>query len=307
MKRTATYLRFFFSTVLTLSVLTASAQNPRSTKAANALDFGIIVGASNYMGELTKGSLPVLSESHLAGGAMIRYNFRSSLSLRASALFMNISGTDANFAAEDAFRERRNLSFRSRMWEFSGGLEWNILGWQQTRKTYPATPYLFASLAVFRFNPEAQFFYNPSFHHPSLEGQDGKWIELQPLSTEAQETTKNNDTKRYPLTQISIPFGVGYKIMLNDYWTAGIEFGLRKTFTDYLDDISTKYWDDNIVGGAGGFMSRAMKDRSEEAGFQRFEEDVMRGNPQTKDWYMFGGVSITYRILGSKVACFNFQ
>jgi len=305
MKRNTTFLSFMFLGAALLLSTSLLAQNPRPKKGGTALDFGIYLGGSNYLGELTKTMLPVPGETHLAGGAMVRLNVNSSISLRAAAMYMRISGDDKNFP-EDDFRRMRNLSFRSNIYEFSAGAEWNLLGWNQGRNSYAASPYLFASIAVFRFNPQAQFFFRPGIHDASLAPQDGKWIELQPLSTEAQETTKNQD-KRYSLTQISIPMGFGYKFQLNDYWTAGFEFGVRKTFTDYLDDISTIYWDDNIVGGAGGFMSRAMKDRAQEAGFERFEENVQRGNPSTKDWYMFAGINITYRIIGGKVPCFNFQ
>ncbi|MCK9480380.1 MAG: DUF6089 family protein [Bacteroidia bacterium] len=286
----------------------SSAQNPLPSKRETALDFGILIGGSNYMGELTKSILPVFKETHLAGGLIIRYNLSQSISLRATAMYMRISGDDKNFDS-DAFRRRRNLNFRSDIFEFSGGFEWNLLGWYQSRTRLASSPYLFGSVGVYRFNPTTQFFYYAGLPNqdPSLASQNGNWIELQPLSTEAQETTKNNEQKRYALTQVCIPFGVGYKFQLSDNWTAGIEFGARKTFTDYLDDISTKYWDPIIVGGAGGYMANAVRDRSYEVGEKPFMEEDARGNKKTKDWYMFAGVHITYRILGGKVPCFNFE
>jgi hypothetical protein len=100
---------------------------------------------------------------------------------------------------------------------------------------------------------------------------------------------------------------VGYKIQLSDQWTIGAEFGVRKTFTDYIDDVSTKYWDNQIVGGAGGYMAVALKDRAPELGLEPFLENTPRGNDKTKDWYMFGGIQVTYRIIGGKVNCFNFE
>ena len=300
-----TFKGFMFSMLLFASI-GLQAQNPRSSKKTNALDFGIYLGGSNYLGELTANALPVWSETNLAGGAMVRYNIGSTFSLRAAAMYMRVSGDDKNFE-DDPFRSRRNLSFRSNIFEFSGGFEWNILGWQETRKSFASSPYLFASIAVFRFNPEAYFEYMPGIHDPSLEPQDGKWIELQPLSTEAQETTQNNNEKRYPLTQVSIPLGLGYKFQVSDHWTFGFEVGVRKTFTDYLDDISTKYWDDQIVLGSGGPMALALKDRSREVGAEPFQEFDLRGNDRTKDWYMFAGINITYRILGGKDPCPSFK
>jgi hypothetical protein len=301
----------FFTIILAIAFILSGfesiAQNYRPSKRETALDFGIVIGGSNYMGELSREWHPALEETNLGGGIMCRFTVNEFLSLKGSALYMRISGDDKNYASEDLYRRMRNLNFRSDIVEFSGQIEINIPGWYQSPTSFAASPYLFAGLAVFRFNPKTQFFFNPSIHDASLSVHDGKWIELQPLSTEAQETTKNNEQKRYSLTQISIPFGIGYKFQLSDHWTMGFEFGLRKTFTDYLDDISTIYWDDQIVGGAGGYLSNALKDRAPEVGFEKFPENTARGNPSTKDWYMFGGLHITYRILGGKVQCFNFQ
>lgn len=309
MKRNFTSIFYFCSLGVAMFLSEhVFAQNPIPSKRETALDFGIFIGGSNYTGELTKSFMPVIGETHLAGGAMIRYNLTPSISLRAVAMYMRISGDDKNFN-DDAFRRRRNLNFRSNIFEFSGGFEWNLIGWQQTRTHLASTPYLFGSIGVFKFNPLTQFHYHQGLPNqdPSLSSRDGNWVELQPLSTEAQETTKNNGAKRYSLTQVCIPFGAGYKFQLSDNWTAGIEIGVRKTFTDYLDDISTKYWDPIIVGGAGGYMSKALFDRSYEVGEKPFLEDDSRGNNRTKDWYMFAGINITYRILGGKVPCFNFE
>lgn len=275
-------------------------------KKESSLDFGLYLGGSNYMGELTKGVMPLWSKTKLAGGLIARYNYGPYLTFKGTAIFGRIEGSDKNFS-DDAYRKRRNLSFKSDIVEFSIQGEWNILGYENTRTSYAWTPYLFAGVSVFRFNPKAQFNYIDGVHDPSLQAQDGDWIELQPLGTEGQETTKFNDKRRYALTQVSIPFGLGAKWQLNDHWAFGIDFGLRKTFTDYLDDVSSIYVDNIIVGGASGPMAIAMKDRSIEIpGEMPFENNELRGNSGTKDWYLIGGLTLTYRILGGRQPCFNF-
>ncbi|MBC7426488.1 MAG: outer membrane beta-barrel protein [Bacteroidia bacterium] len=283
----------------------AGQTNNKSKKANNSLDFGVLLGGSNYIGELTKGFAPVIGETRPAGGLIIRYNLSPAFTLRGSALYGRVQGTDKNFN-NDAYKKRRNLSFRSDIIEFSGQVEWNILGYENTKTSYGWSPYLFAGIGVFRYNPKAQFLYNPLLHDASLAGQDKEWIELQPLGTEGQETTKFNDKRRYSLTQLSFPIGAGVKFQLDDNWAIGLEFGLRKTFTDYIDDISTVYIDDQIVGGAGGFMATALKDRSQEVNQEKFANNEARGNSKKKDWYMIAGVTLTYRILGGKTTCFNF-
>jgi hypothetical protein len=226
--------------------------------------------------------------------------------MKGTALYGRIEGSDKNFS-NDPYKHKRNLSFRSDIIEFSIQAEWNILGYENTRTSYGWSPYLFTGVSVFRFNPKAQFFYKPGVHDATLQNQSGEWIELQPLGTEGQETTKFNDKRRYSLTQISIPIGFGSKWQLDDHWAIGIDFGVRKTFTDYLDDVSTVYVDDVIVGGASGPMAVALKDRSTELPNEtKFDNNIARGNARTKDWYLIGGVTLTYRILGGRTPCFNF-
>jgi hypothetical protein len=249
--------------------------------------------------------MPLWNKTKVAGGLICRYNYGPYLTFKGTALYGQIEGSDKNFS-DDPYRKRRNLSFKSDIVEFSIQGEWNILGYENTRTSYAWTPYLFGGLSVFRFNPKAQFNYVQGLHDATLQAQNGDWIELQPLGTEGQETTKFNDKRRYALTQVSIPFGAGAKWQLNDHWAIGLDFGLRKTFTDYLDDVSSVYVDNIIVGGASGPMAVAMKDRSQEVGETPFENNDLRGNSGTKDWYMMGGLTLTYRILGGRQPCFNF-
>jgi hypothetical protein len=281
------------------------------------IEVGITLGASNYMGDLTP--LVALNESHPMGGIVCRFNYSDFLTLRGNAVFGQISGNDQNYSSDAAYR-KRNLSFKSNIMEFSGTLEWNILGFGETQRTNPGTPFLFAGIGVFKFNPMAQFKYIPGLYDPAdygdLSKYDGKWIELQPLSTEGQETTKYNSRKRYSLTQVSIPIGVGYKKQFSEIWAWGVEFGLRKTFTDYLDDVSLTYIDAQITTGANTGLSSAFADRTPELqdpslGINDVGTNETLGAPrgdasQNKDWYMFFNFTLTRKIVGGKQTCFQF-
>lgn len=267
------------------------------------IEFGVMLGASNYMGDLSKSV--AFNETHPMGGLICRFNLSDFLTLRGTAVFGQISGSDANYNS-DAFRARRNLSFKSNVVEFSGTFEWNILGFEETQRGTPGTPYFFGGLGIFKYNPKAQFKYNAAIHNSGLSVFDNQWVELQPLGTEGQETTKFNERKRYSLTQICIPFGFGYKKQFNDVWAIGLEAGARKTFTDYLDDVSMDYVDDQIVGGNNGFLAAAMKDRSAEVNQPKFDQGELRGNSGSKDWYMFFGITLTRKIVGGKQVCFQF-
>lgn len=281
------------------------------------IEAGLFLGGSNYMGDLTPSI--AFGETHLAGGLICRFNYSDFLTLRGNAVFGQISGDDKNYgdmngSADEAFRYQRNLSFRSNVMEISAIAEWNLAGFGETMRDRPSSPYLFAGVGIFKFNPLAQFNYMPDvtdaagykIHDPQLEKFDGQWIELQTLATEGQETTKFNDRRRYPLTQICIPIGIGYKAQFDDYWAIGMEFGIRQTFTDYLDDISKDYVDEAIVGGNNGLLAAALADRSPELGYTKFEFGTQRGDNSRFDRYMFFGLTLTRKIVGGKTVCFQF-
>lgn len=326
------HLKITFFTIIALgSIASASAQAKKKFK-GKPIEAGITLGGSNYMGDLAQGI--AMNETHLMGGLICRFHYNDFLTLRGNAVFGQISGDDQNFKDGIAFthkdisdnpvnitRGQRNLSFKSNIVEFSAIGEWNLLGFEESTRTRPYTPYLFAGIGVFKFNPKAQFNYIDGLkdatgalvHNQQLQKFDGQWIELQTLSTEGQETTKFNDRKRYNLTQVSIPLGIGFKQQVDDYWAYGIECGIRKTFTDYLDDVSIDYVDDQIVGGANGYLAAAMKDRSAEQinpntglPYEEFYMGNPRGSMKGSDYYMFLNFTITRKIMGGKSVCFQF-
>jgi len=284
-------------------------------KKGRPIEVGITAGASNYMGDLTPSI--ALNETRPMGGIICRFNYSDFLTLRGNALFGQISGSDKNYA-DVADRYKRNLSFKSNILEFSGTVEYNLSGFTETQRFNPASPYLFAGVGVYKFNPMAYFEYMPDVHVASEYGDltqfDGQWIELQRLSTEGQETTKYNERRRYSLTQISIPLGIGYKKQFYDVWAWGIEFGARKTFTDYLDDVSMTYVDPQITGGSNTGLSAALADRTPELRDPSLTNDygseerlgAARGNQTTNDWYLFLNFTLTRKITGGKAACPQF-
>jgi len=252
-------------------------------------EVGLFGGISTYVGDLTPDPIE-FSQMHPAYGALVRYNLNKKWTLKGNAYFGTISGSDAQDAKSDASKAR-NLSFKSYIYDFSGQIEWNILGIQAGYKKDRFSPYLFLGLSVFSFDPTA-----------NLNGED---VRLQPLGTEGQETTKYNDRQKYALTQIGIPFGVGLKFNLGNAFNIGLETGIRKTFTDYLDDVSTTY---PVTGylkrnSQGGVLAEQLSNRSvlmadgKPSIYVTDGKSVARGNPDNKDWYLFSGVTVTYTFL----------
>lgn len=267
---------------------------------AQKLEGGIIGGVSYYSGDLTTNFFGPL---HPAGGLLCRYNLNSYLSLKGDVIIGRVSANDADNPATSTFKLARNLSFESRIAEFTGQIEVNFLSAFKGKDQYRiCVPYGFVGLGIFRFNPMANYF-------DPLLGQN-TMVDLQPLGTEGQGLTKYPERKRYNLTSVCFPLGLGLKFHISRQWNIGLEFGARKTTTDYLDDVSTTYVERDLIGAAYGPRARAMADRSGEINGGSYMSDnkpgLERGNPSTQDWYGFSGLWVTYTFKGKSLKCNQF-
>jgi hypothetical protein len=121
----------------------------------------------------------------------------------------------------------------------------------------------------------------------------GNKIFLQPLSTEGQGLSQFPEQKSYKLTQIALGFGFGARYAINDNMNIGVEMLQRKTFTDYLDDVSSIYVDRNVLLQAKGAKAVEMAYRGDEitGGLPYPNHGEQRGTPSEMDWYYFFGVN----------------
>lgn len=260
-------------------------------------ELGALIGTSYYMGDInTSGQF---YRPNIAGGLIYRYNLDPHWAFKFSALYGTIEAYDADFG------EARNLHFKSHIMEFSSQLELNFFQYFTGSKQHRFSPYIFAGVALFSFNPQAYYF-NPTT-------AEGKWYDLQPLATEGQGTVVKPNQETYSLTQFSVPFGLGVKFSLSKKICIGAEWGLRKTFTDYIDDISTSYVDRTALKAEKGEIAANLADRSPELidpltlqPYLYHEDGISRGNSETKDWYSFAGLTITFKLgAKSKPSCFD--
>lgn len=140
---------------------------------------------------------------------------------------------------DERFRKDRNLQFRTSLFEGYAALE-----------IYPTVfferydglkgkfrPYGLIGIGAFRFNPKAKYY--------APDGSS-KWVALQPLRLEGQGFAEYPDRKPYSLTQVEIPLGFGFKYYVKENMYVGFEILHRQTFTDYVDDVSTTYIDNNL-------------------------------------------------------------
>jgi hypothetical protein len=291
---TAKTLKFMRNTyiIITLSSLFLLLS---TTGRAQYFELGVMGGISAYQGDLLEKNVST-SNAHMAGGAFFRYD-RSRIALRASLNYGTISGDDA--VALDNDRRIRNLSFRSRIAEFSGIFELNLFKFEQntfrkSKHSHPFTPVVFAGISMFRFNPKA-------FYH-------NEWVALQPLSTEGQGASRAYGApKKYSLTQIAFPLGFGFKYNLSPKMNLGFEVGARVTMTDYLDDVSGNFIDRE--SSSINVLTSQLTDRSGEVtptGIYVFRAGDPRGNPAKKDSYYFAGMTLSVVIPARQMRCFRF-
>ncbi len=264
------------------------------------------IGATNFLGDLgganqigTNGFKDLefsLTRPALSGSA--RYRRGRYWGYHAGFYWGQVSGYD--YLTTEKYRHNRNLHFKSNIFELSVVSEFyftkergghiykykKLKGWRHIDMQM----YLFGGIGGFWYNPKGSY--------------NGVWIPLQPLGTEGQGLKPG--MKKYNRVSVCIPVGVGFKYALNRRWSIGLEAGLRKTFTDYIDDASTVYYDPNEIalnngslGAAAAFFSNpsqneitpAMNDGVNPTGFGQ-----QRGDAKDNDSYMFVHLTVNYKI-----------
>ena len=234
---------------------------------------GIFGGISNYQGDLV--DKPYKS-SKGAFGFTGTFPVSQRFSIRAGLTFAKVAGADS--LAEKPELIARNLSFQSKITEFSVMGEYNIFNLDQVRWT----PYIFGGLALYHFNPYTF-------------DQNGTQTYLQPLTTEGQGIPGYNAP--YELTQLSLPFGGGVKYAISERVHLGLEVGLRKTFNDHLDDVSREYADPIDLEAGNGQRAVELSYRGDEIGFPDYPgKGFTRGNPKSRDYYYFTGLHLSFAL-----------
>lgn len=242
--------------------------------------FGFMLGGSYYIGDLNQ--YAHFRRTNLSGGILYRYYVNSRIAIRGGVRYGKIEGYDSD--ASSPIQKQRNLSFQSEIWEVSAGLEFNYLNYKLGNEKYNFSPYLFIDLGVFRMNPQTKF--------------NNELVDLQPIGTEGQGSSLS-EKDPYPLTQLVIPFGIGFKLNLGQKAAISFEYGLRKTFTDYLDDVGGNYVDSELLAQENGSIAARLSDPSG----SNQQMTGSRGNSATKDWYSMFGVMFTFS-LGDPDKCF---
>jgi len=221
-----------------------------------------------------------------------------------------VSGSDA--LTNNPKRRWRNLSFRSPIVELSyqirftinndqGGHRYKLKG-VRGRKSLQVNTYFVFGIGAFWFNPKAKY--------------NGNWVALQPLGTEGQGQSAiefNGKTitpsSKYSRISMVLPMAIGMTRQVNRDMSVALEMSYRKTFTDYLDDVSTVYYDQFAFSDP---VAADLSIRSDEldssldpeysstysGGYPSIlnEPGQGRGDPDDKDGYLFFSITFKKRL-----------
>lgn len=246
---------------------------------AQVNEIGLTGGGTYYIGDLNP-TRHYPRDTKLAGGLVFRHNLSDRLALRLQGLYGTLQAYDSD--SEETLQRIRNLHFRARLFEFAGLFEINFFPYRsKTKESKNWTPFVFGGLAYFRADPQAQL--------------DDTWYRLQPLGTEGQGTSAGSSSDTYKVDQLALPFGAGLKFNFGRI-DVQVEWGLRRTWTDYIDDVSGTYVDNTVLAFENGPLAAALADPSglEAIGFSNAGR--ARGDMNTRDWYQYTGLSVTYII-----------
>jgi hypothetical protein len=210
-------------------------------------------------------------------GTGILVNITPHLALRADLNHAQLAADDA--FSEDRARRARNLHFQSNLWEGCLSFEATLLNLFKRNRTGALGLYLFGGASGIYFNPKAEW--------------NGAWYELQPLGTEGQGLRPN--TELYSRFSTALVGGFGFRKGITNDIILGLELSLRKTFTDYLDDVSGTYYDYESLLSQRGEAAAELSYRGQGTN-EAYPTGGMRGNPNQNDNFTFLQIVVVKQI-----------
>lgn len=240
---------------------------------------GLVYGGTQYRGDLADNDQHVYENLQPMKGLSLSFKSNPVFTFYGSYLMTELKADDLN--SSDNSRKARNLHFRTKLNEYSFGMEFYPLQ-LFTKKKLKYQIFYKTGVAIFNYNPQAKLL--------------NTWYDLQPLHTEGQGMP-NSGVKPYYLVDVAYPFGGGIKYDITSYLSIKYEITPRKTFTDYLDDVSGQYFDLDMIRTYSSEVAAKLSYR-----VQNWDSDdappkvsgLQRGNKNNKDWYIINAITIQY-------------
>ena len=241
--------------------------------AQSGWELGGWAGVTYYFGDLNSNFR--LNHPGIGVGVIGRYNFNERMCVKFGGNYGHRAADDAQ--SPNVVEQRRNLNFKTVLFDGSAQLEFNFLPLIYSDATSRFAPYVFAGFNVFYFNPQTTY--------------NGAVYDLRSMGTEGQFKGEE-----YYSTAGGLVYGGGLKIALNDAWALNIEISGRKLYTNYLDDVDGTYANKNEILRQRGPIAVALSDRSipDADGKQIGVTGTQRGAGKHNDSYAFVGIGLVY-------------
>jgi len=259
----------------------------------SAVFFG--AGITNFLGELGGrdqiGSPFIWDLELVATRPAIHIGYRYHINRQFSVLGVGLWGilTGADSLTNEMFRHNRNIHFKTNIWEITLQGRYQIIQEQaghryklrkvRGRKAFVLGLYVQGGVGIVFFEPKAQY--------------KGVWYKLRTLSTEGQGIKPG--TKPYKPYTVVIPMALGFTYSLDLKSRLELEVSWRKTFSDYIDDTSTEYYDPEEIrkykGPVAAYFSNPCICTED---WQKWSTrpGQQRGDPKDKDAYIT--LTLTY-------------
>lgn len=267
------------------------------------VDAGITIGPCNLLGDLGgnlgRGTTFLkdnnFSQTRLMVGGHLTVALNNWLSVRAALNRGSLSGDDAIIkgkGGEEEARKVRNLNMKTSITELFVVAEVfpTVFFEQDPDDNYhKLRPYGVIGIGGFRMNPKGQ------------DPLTGNWVALKPLHTEGQGFQETG-RKEYSLLQMNIPMGIGIRYYVSETFNISLEVIHRKTFTDYIDDVSTTYIDPSLFYAHLPANQAAVAERMADkrnGGISSTISGDKRGTSTNNDGYYSVGFKLGFTLFGS--------
>jgi hypothetical protein len=271
-------------------------------------EYFVSMGSSHFLGDLggrdrvgTDFSPADLDFGMTRTAMGLGYRYRIQKWFNASSTFnwLLLKGDDA--FTNETYRNNRNLNFRNNVLELSARAEFGYFQSKLSNR-YSIKKSLSSKRYKINWNYFAYTGIAVLYHNPKGRDASGNYVKLKPLHTEGQGLP--GGPKQYKNIAVAIPFGVYIKGVINRTWCVGLDICYRKTFTDYLDDVSTSYYDKTALLNAYGPKSVEMSDPNKGLiyGFSSPAADGTRAQrgDNNKDTYISAQVTFGYIMKAKK-------
>ena len=303
--RTATLILAF-----SLAVAFSNAQSISSPN--GKFEIGLGIGPMLFLGDLGGGigkgtyfvkdvNFPVVK---LQKGLFINYYPQEWIGFRIAANHGMLEGADSLIKEKggaESYRYNRNLHFRSQLLEAYAAVEIypTVFFEEYDGLQGKVRPYGVVGIGMAKFKPQTQY-YSPN--------GTSRWVDLEPLQIEGQGMAEFPDRPRYSLTTMEMPLGAGVKWYVKENMYIGIEILHRKTFTDYMDDLSQDYIDpalyDKYLTPENATIAKQVQDRKLNPTFSSAPTFVgeQRGNPKNNDSFFSSILRFGWRLFDNSDA-----